>query len=142
MAKAHFILDNNVKHLKQSFPKGTAKTSVEYGLQPNADDLEVIEVAWKKKTVLVTTDVAFEAKCGKFQWQRNACMYGLLLLPDGKEHQERILEDIRKGRKVFRHRHYQRSVTWNDIREDNMSVNARVPGHPEVKELCDCEWKS
>jgi hypothetical protein len=136
-----FILDNNVKHLKTLLPRGQAKTTVECGLRPEADDIAVIGLAYERKAILVTSDVGIVKKSKRFQSQRSVCLFGLLILPDGLEQQLRLLNDIRSRRKVFRHQQFERTVTWNNIREENLFVNARMAGQPGLQDLCDCDWE-
>jgi hypothetical protein len=141
MSKAHFMLDNSVKHLKTCFARGAAKTNTDCGLKEYDDDFLVIEKAWKEGAILITTDVKVVAKCRKFQKDHNTCLYGLLLLPDGKVPQERVLNDLRARRKTLRHPHYKNHVTWEHVRTANLFVNARVPSNPTLQELCDCKWE-
>lgn len=141
MARVMFILDNSVKHLKQSFSEGASKTTVDCGLQPHAPDEDVIDLAFRERAILVTADAKFEGKCRKFQSKRNRCLRGLLLLPDGREQQERVLLDIRQGRRIMCHAHFKISPTWEDIRKENLFVNARISGQLQLKDLCACEWE-
>jgi predicted nuclease of predicted toxin-antitoxin system len=137
--KASFILDNSISaRLKPLFGNAIVRTITECGLAPNADDGEVIALAFNKSAIIVTTDAKFVQKCKAFQG-RHRCMSGLVLLPDGEETQVRILRDLKNGRKKLSHPKLD-PVTWALIRSENMLVRTQASGHPTVSELCACPW--
>ena len=136
-----FLLDANTSAtLKEFLPKDSKKT-VELGLSARADDMDVINLALLERAVLISSDVGIVSKAKTYQRQY-VCLYGLLILPNGIEHQRRILTDLKKGRKVLRFRDIERPLTWPRIRDLNFLVRAGLEGHPHVTELCDCKaWK-
>jgi antirestriction protein ArdC len=100
MSKRHyfFLLDHMVVALKPDFRDGVTETTLECGLEPHADDMEVINLASRRHAILVTVDVKIIKKCRDFQDRSSrGCLYGLLMLPDGILIQRRILEDIKTG---------------------------------------------
>lgn len=93
MSKRHyfFLLDHMVVGLKPDFRESVTETTLECGLKPHADDMEVIDLALRRHAILVTVDVKIIQKCKDYQ-DRSArdCLYGLLMLPDGILIQRRI----------------------------------------------------
>jgi len=139
--KASFILDNSISaRPKPFFGNSIVKTTTECGLDPNADDEEVITLAHRKYAILVTTDAKFVHKCKAFQG-RHRCMSGLVVLPDGEEIQIKILRDLKEGRKHLSYPQLD-PVTWGLVRRENMLVRTRASGDPVVSELCSCPWNS
>lgn len=143
MSKRHyfFLLDHMVVGLKPDFRESVTETTLECGLKPHADDMEVIDLALRRHAILVTVDVKIIQKCKDYQ-DRSArdCLYGLLMLPDGILIQRRILEELRAGTKQMRHSRYDRPLTWADVHDDNLLVKAHKSGDPDVEELCKCAW--
>jgi hypothetical protein len=140
MSKRHyfFLLDHMVVALKPDFRDGVTETTLECGLEPHADDMEVIDLASRRHAILVTVDVKIIKKCRDFQDRSSRqCLYGLLMLPDGILIQRRILEEIKTSVKQMRHPHYDRPLTWADIHDDNLLVKAHKDGDPDVEELCN-----
>jgi hypothetical protein len=117
------------------------ETTLECGLKPHADDVEVIDLALRRHAILVTVDVKIIQKCKDYQDRSSReCLYGLLMLPDGILIQRRILEELRTGAKQMRHARYDRPLTWADVHDDNLLVKAHKSGDPDVEELCNCAW--
>ncbi len=137
-----FLLDSSLSEsLKTLFPGGNAQKTNACGLSQNADDIDVIDLAYARRAVLVTTDHGIVTKCKAFQKQHD-CMYGLLILPNGIEVQRHILGDLRKERKKLRFHKLNQPLTWAKIRDYNFLVRTQLSGHPHVSELCDCEvWR-
>ena len=128
--------------LKPDFRDGVTETTLECGLKPHADDMEVIDLASRRHAILVTVDVKIINKYRDFQGRSSrGCLYGLLMLPDGILIQRRILEEIKTGVKQMRHPHYDRPLTWADIHGNNFLVKAHKDGDPDVEDLCNCPWE-
>jgi hypothetical protein len=143
MGRRHsrYLLDASVSAgLKDSFPRDAVITSVEGGLTARADDKDVINLALERRSLLVTADQGFLQKCKNYQKQRGNCLFGLLILPQGIQFQEGILEDVERQRKKLLHPQIDRSVTWADVRDENLVVIAHLEGNPTVMDLCDCPW--
>jgi hypothetical protein len=142
MSKRHhfFLLDHMVLGLKPEFREGITETILDGGLKPDADDMEVIDLALIRHAILVTADVGILPKCKVYQDRSRDCLYGLLLLPDGIETQRRLLSDLREGTKQMRHARYDRPLTWADVHHDNLVVKVYKSGDPNVEELCNCPW--
>ncbi len=141
MAKRHyfFLLDHMVIGLKPEFRGGVTHTTLEKGLKPDSDDVEVIDLAWKLHATLVTADVGILKKCKDYQAKRKACLYGLLMLPDNIVIQKRLLADVRTGvKKMFRPGR-NRPLTWGDINQDNLLVKLHRGGNPVIQRLCNCD---
>jgi hypothetical protein len=138
-----FLIDADTSaSLKDLLPGKNARKTTDFGLSIRADDLDVINLAFKQRSILVSSDVRFVQKCGHFQTKYGCCLWGLLLLPNGIEYQRRILSDLMKGRKVLRFREIRHPLTWASIRDLNFLVRAGMQGHPHVTELCDCKaWE-
>lgn len=140
--KTSFVLDANLSDslilLFFTNRRSEAVTAKSAGLRKDADDLEVIDLAFRTRAILVTTDQYFANKCKQFQLQ-HGCMFGLIILPDGIEKQRRILDHIRRKKKVLRFHKLSRALSWADIKDFNFLVRARELGHPHVLELCNCE---
>ena len=135
------LLDINLSpELADFFPDGDAVLTTQLGLQPRADDMDVIELANRQHAILVTADCGIIRKCRRWQERHSKCLYGLLLLPQGIEFHRRILSDIRRGRRKLLHSEYDRSVTWQDVHDDNLLIQAHQQGFPRVGELCKCPW--
>jgi predicted nuclease of predicted toxin-antitoxin system len=96
-----FLLDDNLSEvLTELLPGQNVRKTVELGLSPRADDLHVINLAFEQRRILVSSDIRFIPKCRSFQTKNNCCLWGLVILPNGIEHQRRILSDFRGGRKI------------------------------------------
>ena len=120
----------------------SVQTTVQQGLPKDADDMAVIELAYTQRATLVTTDHGMVNKCRHYQEQRGACLFGLLILPDGIENQRRILPDLKEGKKRLRFSKLKRVLTWSLVRDFNFLVRAQSAGHPHVLELCSCQvWE-
>jgi hypothetical protein len=127
--------------LKTDFREDVTETTLECGLKPHADDMEVIDLASRRHAILVTVDVKIIQKCKDYQDRSSrGCLYGLMMLPDGILIQRRILEELRAGTKQMHHSRYDRPLTWADIHDDNLLVKAHRSGDPDVGELCKCPW--
>ena len=135
-----FLLDHAVLALKPEFRQGITETILDEGLKPDADDMEVIDLAAIRHAILVTADIRILPKCKRYQDLSKDCLYGLLLLPDGIEVQRRLLRDLRPGTKQIRHVRYGYPLTWADVHHDNLLVKVRKSGDPSVEELCNCPW--
>jgi hypothetical protein len=143
MGKRHsrFLLDTSVPaDLKKCLPHDAVVTTIECGLTARADDLDVIKLAFERRSLLVTADKAFAQKCRMFQERRRQCLFGLLILPQGIQFQERFLEDFSRRRKKLLHPQIDRLGTWTDVREENLAVIVHLEGDPAVIDLCDCSW--
>jgi hypothetical protein len=142
MSKRHyfFLLDNSVKHLRPFFPDGVTETTIDHRLAPHADDMDVIDLGRLRRAIIVTTDLKFPEKCQVYQRQKNTCLSGLLMLPDGVEAQKRVLGDLRSGKRKMQHPRYERPLTWADVNLDNLTVKLHRSGEPNISELCDCPW--
>jgi len=143
MGRRHspYLLDASVPpDLKDSFPRDAVVTSVECGLTARADDQDVINLALERRSLLITADQGFLQKCRKYQAQRQKCLFGLLILPQGIQFQERIIEDVATRRKKLIHPQIDRPVIWADVRDENLVVIAHLEGNPTVIDLCDCPW--
>jgi hypothetical protein len=114
------------------------QTTVQGGLSKDADDMAVIDLAYRQRGILVTTDHGIVNKCRQYQLRGGSCLFGLLVLPDGVENQRRILQDLKKGKKRLRFSKLERTLTWSIVRDFNFLVRAQSAGHPHVLELCDC----
>jgi hypothetical protein len=143
MSKRHyfFLLDNSVKDLRPYFRDGITETTIDHRLAPHADDMDVIDLGWRRRAIIVTTDLKFPEKCKTYERQTNGCLAGLLLLPDGIEFQKRVLDELRSGkRKMLYSAHYSKPLTWADINGDNLIIKTYRDSNPAVSELCDCPW--
>jgi len=143
MSKRHyfFLLDNSVKDLRPYFRECVTETTIDHGLAPHADDMEVIDLGWLRRAIIVTTDLKYPEKCKTYERQKNSCLAGLLLLPDGIEFQKRILEELRTGkRKMLYFTRYKKPLTWVDVNQDNLTIKAHRDSNPDISELCDCPW--
>jgi hypothetical protein len=135
------LLDMNLSTGLADFFHGDAALPTELGLQPRADDFDVIALASERHAMLVTADQGFTRKCKIWQEQRRDCLYGLLLLPQGIEFQKRILLDIQRRRRKLLHPQFETSATWSDVHDENLLVQAHVEGFPQVSDLCMCPWE-
>jgi hypothetical protein len=136
------LLDINLSpELGDFFPHGDAALTTQFGLRPRADDMHVIALASQRHAILATADLGFIRKCKIWQEQNRDCLYGLLLLPQGIEHQRRILEDIKRGRRKLLHPQLEKSATWSDVHEENLLVQAHLEGFPQLSDLCKCPWE-
>lgn len=117
LSKRHdfFLLDHMVLRFKPEFRESITETILDGGLEPTADDMEVIDLAMIRHAILVTADVGIPTKCKTYQDRSGDCLYGLLLLPDGIEIQKRLLSDLRQGTKLMRHTRYDKPPTWADV---------------------------
>jgi len=144
MGRRHnlYLLDSSIPgDLKEDFPRGAATTSTECGLKNDADDMDVIGLAFERKALLVTADRESAHKCRTYQDRRQRCMFGLLILPQGIEVQRRLLAELSGGRKKLLHRQYDRQVNWMDVHDDNLAVVVHMNGNPAVTDLCNCPWE-
>ena len=144
--RASFLLDASVSspQLIQLLSSGSTSvlTTVAGGLPKNADDMAVIDLAYRQGSTLATTDHGITNKCRHYQTRAGVCLFGLLILPDGIENQRKILQDIRKGKKRLRFSPLDRGLTWSLIRDYNFLVRAPSQGHPHVLEMCECKvWQ-
>jgi hypothetical protein len=135
------LLDMNLSPGLTEYFRGDAVLTTELGLRPRADDFDVIALASDRHSILVTADQGFIRKCQIWQEQNRDCLYGLLLLPQGIEFQKRILADIQRRRRKLLHPQFQATVTWSDVHEENLLVQAHVEGFPQVSDLCKCPWE-
>jgi hypothetical protein len=125
------LLDINLSpELADFSPDRDAILITELGLQPRADDMDVIDLANERHAILATADEDIIRKCQIWQERHRECLYVLLLLPQGIEFQRRILGDIRKGRRKLVHSQYERSATWLDVHDDNLLIQAHQEGPP------------
>ena len=138
-----FLLDHNTSvSLRDFLPGKNVKKSTDCGLSARADDMDVIDLALVRRLILVSSDVGLISKCKQFQRKNSCCLWGLLILPSGIEHQKRILSDLQKKKTLLRFREIESPLAWANIRDWNFLVKAELEGHPHVTELCDCgEWK-
>jgi len=110
---------------------------------PRLEDEEVIDCAFKREAILLTTEQRFIAKCREYQkflvGKGERCCFGLVILyPDTEFAQSRVLNDLKRGRKKIRYRN--RMQSWQDVLDDNLVVRIQANGQPIVSELCDCPW--
>lgn len=138
-----FLLDQNTSELLGDFlPGNNVKKSTEYGLSARADDMDVINVAFMRGLILVSSDVGLISKCKQFQRKNSCCLWGLLILPSGIEHQKRILSDMQKKKTLLKFREVEAPLAWANIRDWNFLVKTELEGPPALTELCDCKaWK-
>lgn len=101
------------------------RTTVQGGLSKSADDMAVIDLAYRQRATLVTTDHGIVNKCRQYQVRFGTCLFGLLVLPDGVENQRRILQDLKKGKKRLRLSKLNRILTWHLIRDFNFLIRAQ-----------------
>lgn len=135
------LLDINLSpELADFFPQGDAVLTTQFGLQPRADDMNVIDLANERRSILVTADQGFIRKCRIWQEQHRECLYGLLLLPQGIELQRRILANVKCQRRKLLHKQLERSATWWDVHDENLLIQAHQEGFPQVHDLCKCAW--
>jgi hypothetical protein len=144
--RTSFLLDASIstQSIISLLATGSAavQTTVRRGLPKDADDLTVIDLAYHQRATLVTTDHGIVNKCRQYQLRTGACLFGLLVLPDGVENQRRILQDLKKGKQRLRFSKLDRSLTWSLVRDFNFLVRAQAAGHPHVLDLCDCRvWE-
>ncbi len=139
-----FLLDHNTSELLRDFLPGTnVKKSTEWGLNARADDMDVINLASMRGLILVSSDVGLISKCKQFQRKNSCCLWGLLILPNGIEHQKRILSDLQKKKTLLKFREMDSPLAWANIRDWNFLVKAELKGHPHVTELCNCKaWEA
>jgi hypothetical protein len=65
------LLDINLSpELADFFPQGDAVLTTQFGLQPRADDMDVIDLANERHSILVTADQGFIRKCRIWQEQQ------------------------------------------------------------------------
>ena len=129
-----------VVKLKDEFRSEITATTLDLGLTPHADDMDVIDLASRRHAIVVTVDDEYPKKIRIYQEHAKTCLYGLLLLPDGIEHQRRLLTAVRQGTKQIRHTRCDRPLSWADIHADNFLVKLHKGSEPEVEELCNCSW--
>jgi hypothetical protein len=142
--KAHFLLDNNVPHLKNRFPKGRAKTTVDLGLAPEDPDYKVINLAQEKARILVTADQGIVTQAKKYQYRKKhgfGCLRGLLVLPNDKAVQQRVLKELLRQERPFKHPKFPNGVKWDNVQEMNLLVRATATGETTVEYLCSCYEK-
>jgi hypothetical protein len=136
-----FLLDHMVLSLRPEFREGVTETILDLGLKHDADDMEVIDLAWRRHAILVSVDGKIIQKCKTCQDRSRSCLYGLLMLPDGGEIQKRLLGDLRQGTRQMRHARYDKPLTWADVHDDNLLVRVHKGGDPDIEELSNCAWE-
>jgi Domain of unknown function (DUF5615) len=50
------LLDERVKHLKPAFPRKRAIMTTEAGLDPDASDSRIVQLAWEREYIIVTAN--------------------------------------------------------------------------------------
>jgi hypothetical protein len=113
-----------------------------YRIPPNAAGAEIVRVAQDKQLAIVTgngPDFEREIKAFIAQSKKVAdgCheVFGLVVLPNGYEHQRRILQDVESKLKFDGE-----SVTWADVAERNLYVKVNRTGKVHVKKLPRCPY--
>ena len=138
--KQPFIIDENLSSRLKDYLPREARTTVEWGLPPHApDNPDVLDLCQRENAILVTADKGFLKHIKDYQRTHNDCCWGLLLLPDGELNQIDVLSRLKEGKIKLSYPKL-REFSFKLVRHDNLIVNLRT-NPPEVRELCDCEWK-
>jgi hypothetical protein len=138
LASYGFLLDRDVSKVVSLFPKKRTKTLADVGLSEKARDSEIVKEAWERRLTIVTgngDDFVREIEAFQNRTKRNDCheLHGLVVLPNGYEHQKRLLQGLegklRLGNEM---------LTWSDVAQKNCLVRVKKSGKPEVKRFKRC----
>src|SRR5437016_6263029 len=94
-----FLLDRDVSKVVSLFPRKRTKTLADVGLSERARDSEIVREAWERDLTIVTgngDDFVREINAFQGRTTRADCreLYGLVVLPNGYEHQKRLLQGL------------------------------------------------
>lgn len=133
-----FLLDRDVSKAVSLFPKKRTKTLADVGLSEDAKDAEIVERAWARELIIVTgngDDFVREINAFQSGTKRKDCheLYGLVVLPNGYEHQKRLLQGLEGKLRLGSER-----LTWFDVAQKNCFVRVKKGGKPEVKRFKRC----
>jgi hydroxypyruvate isomerase len=133
-----FLLDRDVSKVSSLFPKKRTKTLAGVGLSENARDSEIVRKAWERGLTIVTgngDDFVREINAFQSRTKRNDCheLHGLVVLPNGYEHQKRLLQDLQDNLRLG-----SEILTWADVAQKNCLVRVKKNGKPEVRRFQRC----
>lgn len=133
-----FLLDRDISKIAALFPRKRAKTLSDVGLPESAADSEIVWEAWERKLTIVTgngDDFVREINAFQGRTTRAGChdMYGLIVLPNGYEHQKRLLQGLDDKLLLG-----SASLNWTDVAQKNCLVRVKKNGKPEVKRFRRC----
>lgn len=133
-----FLLDRDVAKAASLFPYKRTKTIEDVGLTQNAPDSEIVRTAWSLELTIVTGNGDdFKREFLKFlsQTTRKECheMRGLVVLPNGFEHQRRFLHGIEKTLRLGREK-----LTWADVADLDCYVKLQRSGRATISRFPRC----
>ena len=104
----------------------------------DAPDAEIVREAWERQLTIVTGNGDdFTREIHKFlsQTKRNECheMFGLVVLPNGYERQERLLQNIERTLKLGKEK-----LSWAGVAEKDCYVRVKRTGGTEVRRFPRC----
>ena len=133
-----FLLDRDVSKTASLFPRRRLKTLADVGLPETARDSEIVREAWERGLTIVTgngDDFVREINAFQARTTRGECheVYGLVVLPNGYEHQKRLLQGLEDKLRLGSER-----LTWMDIAQKNCFVKVKKNEKPEVRRFKRC----
>jgi hypothetical protein len=133
-----FLLDRDVSKAASLFPRKRTKTLIDVGLSEKAKDSEIVREAWERELTIVTgngDDFIQEINAFQDRTTRADCheLFGLVVLPNGYEHQRRLLQGLEDKLRLGSEK-----LTWTDVAQKNCLVRVKKNGKPEVKLFKRC----
>ena len=133
-----FLLDRDVSKAASLFPRKRTNTLADVGLSERARDSEIIREAWERGLTVVTCngdDFVREINAFQSRTTRTNCheLSGLVVLPNGYEHQKRLLQDLQDNLRLG-----SEILTWADVAQKNCLVRVKKNGKPEVRRFKRC----
>lgn len=133
-----FLLDRDVSKAVSLFPRKRTKTLADVGLSEEARDSEIVKKAWERGLTIVTgngDDFVREIIAFQSRTERNDCheLFGLVVLPNGYEHQKRLLHDLESKLRLGTE-----TLKWTDVAQKNCLVKVKKSGLPEVRRFKRC----
>ena len=127
-----FLVDRDVSKIAAQLPRKRTLTLDDVGLPENAPDSRIVEEACERKCIIVTGNrehFASEMILFMRVQKKKQCydLNGLVVLPNGYEHQKRLLLDAEDPL------HFgDRKLTWRDVWDKDYLVRLRKSGLHEI----------
>jgi hypothetical protein len=133
-----FLLDRDVSKVAALFPRKRTRTLSDVGLSEKAKDSEIVREAWERQLTIVTgngDDFVREINAFQGRTKRADCheLYGVIVLPNGYEHQRRLLQGLEDKLRLGSEK-----LKWTDVAQKNCFVRVKKSGKPEVKRFKRC----
>ncbi len=133
-----FLLDRDVSKAASLFPPKRTRTISQVGVPDNATDREIVEKAWELgRTIVTANGDHFVREIEEYlnQTMQKTChdMFGLVILPNGYEHQRQSLKGVEERLRLDG-----KKITWSDVAKLDCCVRVKKTGNPEVTRFERC----